>query len=107
MLLQLYDLRREAEMRKARQWWLADFWPRNVDDFAKVPMSPGSPENSRLRQVASYWGMAASFVLQGVLSEELFLRPECSGEMFVMFGKVYRFWTSCGRSWATRSRSWT
>ena len=33
--------------------------------------------------------MAASFVLQGALSEELFLRPACSGEMFVMLGKVY------------------
>ena len=35
--------------------------------------------------------MAASFVLQGALSEELFLRPACSGEMFVMLGKVYPF----------------
>jgi len=33
--------------------------------------------------------MAASFELQGALSEELFLRPACSGEMFVMLGKVY------------------
>lgn len=35
VLLQLYELRREAEMRKARQWWLAEFWPRNAEDFAK------------------------------------------------------------------------
>jgi len=35
--------------------------------------------------------MAASFVLQGALSEEMFLRPAFSGEMFVMFGKVYPF----------------
>jgi hypothetical protein len=35
--------------------------------------------------------MAGSFVSQGVLSEELFLRPSVSGEMFVMFGKVYPF----------------
>ena len=27
LILQLYDLRREAEMRKARAWWLAEFWP--------------------------------------------------------------------------------
>ena len=91
LILRLYDLRREAEMRKARQWWLADFWPRNADDFAKVAWASGSQENNWLRQVAGYWGMAASFVLQGALSEELFLRPAVSGEMFVMFGKVYPF----------------
>jgi hypothetical protein len=27
LILQLYDLRREAEMRKARNWWAAEFWP--------------------------------------------------------------------------------
>jgi hypothetical protein len=35
--------------------------------------------------------MAASFVNQGVLSEELFLRPAASGEMFMIFAKVYPF----------------
>ena len=35
--------------------------------------------------------MAASLVRQGVLDEDLFLRPACSGEMFFMFAKVYPF----------------
>jgi hypothetical protein len=91
VIMQLYDLRREAEMRKARQWWLTGFWPTNVDDFIKVSSGAGTPENNWLRQVSSYWGMAASFVLQGAVSEELFLRPGFSGEMFVVFGKVYPF----------------
>ena len=91
LLMQLYDLRREAEMRRARQWWLSEFWPDSADDFLKVAMTPGAKENNWMRQVASYWGMAASFVLQGALSEELFLRPASSGEMFIMFGKVWPF----------------
>ena len=37
------------------------------------------------------WGMAAAFVLQGVLNEELFLQPAFSGEMFLIFAKVYPF----------------
>lgn len=49
VLLQLYELRREAEMRKARQWWLAEFWPRNADEFAKVAMTPATQENAWLR----------------------------------------------------------
>jgi hypothetical protein len=91
LILQLYDLRREPEMRKARHWWLAEFWPNSADDFLKIAWALGSQENNWLRQVAGYWGLAASFVLQGALSEDLFLRPSSSGEMFVMFGKVQPF----------------
>lgn len=91
LILQLYDLRREPEMRKARNWWVTEFWPNNADDFLKLAWASGTQENHWLRQVQSYWGIAASFVLQGALSEELFLRPAFSGEMFVVFGKVYPF----------------
>ena len=91
LILQLYDLRREPELRKARNWWLWEFSPRCADDFLKVAWAAGTQENNWLRQGASYWGMAASFVNQGVLSEELFLRPAVSGEMFMIFAKVYPF----------------
>jgi len=91
LILQLYDMRREPEMRKARNWWLVEFFPRSADDFLRVAHALGTLENNWLRQVGGYWGMAASFVLQGALSEELFLRPSVSGEMFVMFAKVHPF----------------
>lgn len=91
LILQLYDLRREPEMRKARNWWLTQFWPRNADDFMNVAMALGSPENNWMRQVGGYWGIATSLVLQGVLSEELFLRPAFSGEMFFLFAKIHPF----------------
>lgn len=91
LILQLYDLRREPEMRKARTWWMGEFWPRNADDFLKVARAMHTQENNWLRQVGGYWGIAASFVLQGILSEELFLRPAFSGEMFMMFAKVHPF----------------
>ena len=35
--------------------------------------------------------MAASFVLYGALSRELFLEPSFSGEMFVFYGKIEPF----------------
>jgi hypothetical protein len=91
IILQLYDLRREPEMRKARHWWLTQFWPNNADDFMKIALDLGAQENNWMRQVGGYWGMAASLVLQGALRRELFLRPANSGEMFVMFGKVHPF----------------
>jgi hypothetical protein len=88
LILKLYDLRREAEMRKARQWWTATFWPESADEIVKVGRSLGTQENNWYRQVLGYWGMAASFVSHGVLSEELFFEQSCCGEMFVIFIKV-------------------
>ena len=91
LILKLYELRREPEMRKARNWWMTEFWPDSADDFLQIAMNLGSQENNWLRQAGGYWGLAASLVLQGALNADLFLRPSCSGEMFVMFGKVYPF----------------
>jgi hypothetical protein len=91
LIMRLYDLRREAEMRKARSFLAADFWPQSADDFVKLVNSFGSQENAWLRQVSSYWDMAATFVLQGALNEELFVQPGCSGEMFFIFAKIHPF----------------
>jgi hypothetical protein len=91
LIMQLYDLRREAEMRKARSWWLGEFWPQSADDFMKIAGAMGSQENNWLRQVGGYWSMASSFVLHGALSEELFIQPAVSGEMVFVFAKVQPF----------------
>jgi len=91
LILQLYDLRREAEIRKARNWWMAEFWPENADDFMKVAQAVGTLENNWLRQVPGYWELAASLVLHGTVNEMLFLEPAFSGEMFFVFAKVHPF----------------
>jgi hypothetical protein len=89
LILQLYDLRREAEMRKARAWWAGEFFPESADDFLKVARTTGTQENAWLRQVSGYWNIVASFVLQGVLHEELFLQPGFSGELFLIYAKIH------------------
>ena len=91
VILQLYELRRESEMRKARTWWFGSFWPLNADDFMKVMNAVGTPENAWLRQVAGYWDMAAAIAVQGAVNQELFLVPSFSGEMFTVFAKVRPF----------------
>jgi hypothetical protein len=91
LILQLYDLRREAEMRKARLWWAQEFFPQSADDFLKVVWAFGTQENAWLRQVSGYWGIVASFVLSGVLNEDLFLQPGFSGEAFLIYSKIHPF----------------
>ncbi|MFY9559460.1 MAG: hypothetical protein WAQ52_04430 [Terriglobales bacterium] len=93
VVMQLYDLRREAEMRKARHWWTAEFWPQNADDFVKVANAFPGQENAWLRQVGGYWDMASSLVLHGAVNQELFLQPGISGEMFFIFAKIHPFLT--------------
>ena len=91
LILHLYDLRREPEMRKARNWWAGEFFPQSADDFMKVARAFGTQENAWLRQVSGYWHIVASFVLHGVLNEQLFLQPGFSGELFVIYAKIHPY----------------
>jgi hypothetical protein len=91
IILKLYDLRREAEMRKARNWFTVEFWPQSADDFVKIANAFPSQENAWMRQVAGYWDMAASLVLHGAVNEELFIQPGVSSELFFIFAKLQPF----------------
>ena len=91
LILKLYDLRREAELRKARNWWLTEFWPETSEDFMKIAQALGTRENNWLRQVGGYWELAAALVLHGTVNKTLFLEPACSGEMFLIFAKLHPF----------------
>jgi len=90
LILKLYDLRREAEIRKARNWWLG-FWPESTDEIIKIASALGTQENAWMRQVGGYWEMASSFVLHGVLSRDLFMEGGFSGEMFFLYAKIEPF----------------
>jgi hypothetical protein len=89
LILKLYDLRREAEMRKARNFFFQKFWPSSADDVLSLLRNFGSSENAYFRQVTGYWDMAAALVVRGALSETLFI--ETNGEMFGMYGKLRPF----------------
>lgn len=88
LVLQLYDLRRESEMRKARAWFVG-FWPANANDILEVVNNFGTQENAWFRQVTGYWDMAASLVLSGALNEDLF--TDTNGEMWFVFSKLNPF----------------
>ena len=88
LILKLYDLRREAVMRKARDS-VAFFWPQSAEEVVQLAMNFGSEQNAYFRQVVSYWEMAASFVLKGALNEELFM--ESAGEMLFVFAKLHPY----------------
>ncbi len=85
IILRLYELRTEAVMRQARAWIGGEFWPRTVEEFSAVYENPRDPHNPWLRQVLTYWEMAAAMVLHGAVSAELFV--DCNGEGFFLLAK--------------------
>ncbi len=89
LILQLYDLRRESEMRKARRYCDEQFWPENFEEFKQIAMAWGTPESTWLMQVIAYWDMAASLVLRGALHEGLFF--DNSHQMYMLFAKIRPF----------------
>jgi hypothetical protein len=52
--MKLYDLRREAEMRKARDFVNYQFQPQSIEDILKVMQAMGTQENAWARQVFSF-----------------------------------------------------
>jgi len=86
LILKLYELRTEAVMRKARAWITGEFWPATADEFFAVQYDSGSEKNAWLRQVVTYWEMAASLVLHGALSADLFV--DCNPEPFFILAKL-------------------
>jgi hypothetical protein len=83
LILKLYDLRREEEMRKARDWYFREFNPDSIADFQSAIMGEHS---GHLRMVVTYWDMAAAMVNRGAISMELF--NDTNGEHLGVFMKI-------------------
>lgn len=88
LILRLYELRREEKMREARDWFMKEFFPENIEDFLAI-LAPGNPHNAHFRMVATYWDMAASFAVRGPLNPDLLL--ESAGELVLVWAKVAPF----------------
>ena len=68
-ILKLYELRSEETMRKARDWFAIGFHPESAQDILSVLVGEHS---AQFRMVASYWDMAAAFVVFGAINDEMF-----------------------------------
>ena len=86
LILKLYELRREATMRKARDWYFRDFNPESMEDVNRALFSEHS---GYVRMVWTYWDMAAALVNHGAISLELF--NDTNGEHIVAFLKAEPF----------------
>src|SRR6476660_7662663 len=83
LILKLYELRRDETLRKARDWYAAEYFPESFQDaMAVFPTDKGA----YMRMVGSYWEMAAALVNQGAISQEMF--DATNGEHIGVFAKI-------------------
>ena len=87
LLMKLYDLRREATMREARNWYVTSFFPNSTQDVMTAMIAPET--SAFYRMVVTYWDMAATFVNRNAIDEGMF--NDVSGECVVVFAKIEPF----------------
>jgi len=85
LLLRLYELRRDPEMRRARHFIISEFNATSWDDMQSQYLT-GSDTDRFFRMVTSYWELVAGMVNRGVLNEELFF--DTHGEDIVVWNRV-------------------
>ncbi|HEX5875564.1 MAG TPA: hypothetical protein VFY60_13030 [Pyrinomonadaceae bacterium] len=77
--LQVYDLRREARLRQARDWFQQNFHPQTMEEAMRIG-GPGTEHGAFVGMVIGYWEQACALLNYGLLHEGLFF--ETSGEFF-------------------------
>lgn len=94
LLLRLYEIRREPELRRARAWFLTEFKPGGWAEI-KARYLSHSDEDRHFRMTTSYWEMVGTLVNRGVLNAELFF--DHTGEDIVT-------WERC-KAWISDARA--
>jgi len=83
--LQVYDLRREARLRQARDWFFANYFATSLEDSMRIA-APGTETGAFVMMVSSYWEQACALLNYGLLHEDLFF--ETSGEFFGVWERI-------------------
>ncbi len=99
LILKLYDLRREAVCRKAREFFIG-WTPASAEEVKMVASNFTRQDNAYIRQATTYWEMAFSIVNLGAIHDELFAKNCGEGIIFTL--KCQNLKQAFGEAW-TRS----
>lgn len=84
-ILKLYELRRDDQMRAARQWYFSEFAPTSAMDIVALYRG-GERASANFRMVTSYWDTAASLVLNDGIDRKMFL--DANTEHVFVYAKI-------------------
>ncbi|MBA3916395.1 MAG: hypothetical protein H0X25_21635 [Acidobacteriales bacterium] len=83
--LQVFEQRREARLRQAREWFFKNYFADTLEEGMRIaPM--GTENGAFVMMVFSYWEQACALLNYGLLHEDLFF--ETSGEFFGVWERV-------------------
>ena len=85
LLLKLYEIRRDPEMRRARAFMMSEYAATSWDEIRPHYLT-GNELDRHFRMVTSYWEMVAAFVNRSLLDEDLFF--DTHGEGLLIWNKV-------------------
>src|ERR1051325_5133482 len=83
--LQVYDLRREARLRQARDWFQQNYNGETIEDAMRIAL-PGTENGAFVGMVIGYWEQACALLNYGLLHDDLFF--ETSGEFFMVWERI-------------------
>jgi|ERR1041385_1477451 hypothetical protein len=83
--LQVYDLRREARLRQARDWFQQNYHAETMEEAMRLG-GPGTEGGAFMGMVIGYWEQACALLNYGLLHEDLFF--ETSGEFFAVWEQL-------------------
>ena len=84
-ILKLYELRRNKQMRAARQWYFSEFAPTSAMDIVALYRG-GERASANFRMVTSYWDTACSLVLNDGIDRKMFL--DANTEHVFIYAKI-------------------
>ena len=85
VVLRLYEMRREAKTREARDLLNFQFWPKSYDDVKEV-QNPDNPMNFAWRQLSAYWELVFGMAKNGIVNADYL--TENNGEGVFFFAKI-------------------
>jgi hypothetical protein len=90
--LQLYEQRREAKLRQAREWFFKNYFAESFEDSMRIAAF-GTEQGAFFMMVASYWEQACALLNYGLLHEELFFQT--SGEFYGVWDRIKPIIAQC------------
>ncbi len=97
--LQVFDQRREAKLRQARDWFFKNYFAETIEDAMRIaaPMTEGG---TNFMMVVSYWEQACALLNYGLLHDDLFF--ETNGEFFGVWERVKPTIAEGRKQWANQ-----
>ncbi len=83
--LQVFEQRREARLREARDWFFKNYFADSMQDAMRIA-APGTTGGTNFMMVVSYWEQACALLNYGLLHDDLFF--ETSGEFFGVWERI-------------------